>query len=426
MINKLHDLFTSRYIENKNLRIILVLFLISLIYVLFSIKIKGDIFVSTAYSYYTFLTTSLLHGQLSITSPTNIDLSFFNGKLYLNWGPGPIPFILPFYLLFGDKVSDVFYTLVAGIGNVFLFYLVVNEFKKYFQLKISYFSEVFILLSFAFASPNFYLSLGGRIWHTEQIVATFYILMFLLFFLKFLNKNLISIKSLLLSVIFFNLAWFSRATMIFYGVFFLYLISLIWKLKDIKLFKKSIIIIILPTFIFIVTFLIYNNIRFNNPLETGLNYHDVNPRYEKLIAEKKIFSVDYISHNFTQYFLNPAFISTEKPYVNINLDGNSIFSVYPVFLLFLFLFRKKNLKDKKTTKFLGVSFLVIFMNLALLMLYFATGWTQIGSRYILDILPLVFLLTLFVIEDFPRLFLLLIFIYGTIINIFGSFLFNYY
>ena len=426
MSSKLPTSVSLKNILSRHWKTVLILLSITIIYVLFSIKIKGDIFVSTAYSYYTFLVTSLFHGQLSITSPTIIDLSIFNGKLYLNWGPGPIVFILPFYLFFGDKTSDVFYTLVAGISNIILFYLLINEFKKYFQLKISYFSEVFILLSFAFASPNLYLSLGGRIWHTEQIVATFYILLFLLFFLKFLNKNLIEIKFLLLAVIFFNLAWFSRATMVFYGMFFFYLMFLIWKLKDSRLFKKSMIIIILPTVIFITVFLIYNNLRFNNPLETGLNYHDVNPRYKQLIAGKKIFSVDYIPHNFTQYFLNPAFISAEKPYVNINLDGNSIFSAYPVFLLSLFMFRKKFLKDKKIANFLGFSFLVIFMNLILLMVYFATGWTQIGSRYILDILPLVFLFTLFVIEDFPRLFLFLIFIYGAIINIFGSFIFNYY
>lgn len=97
-----------------------------------------------------------------------------------------------------------------------------------------------------------------------------------------------------------------------------------------------------------------------------------------------------------------------------------------MFLLSLFLFRKKFLKDKKVARFLGVSSLVIFMNVALLMVYFATGWTQIGSRYILDIVPLVFLITLFTLEDFPRIFLLLLFIYGAIINILGSLIFNYY
>lgn len=256
MFIKLQEFFTSKFASNRNLRIIFVLFIISLIYILFSIKIKGDIFVQTAYSYYTFLLTALFHGKLNIASPTTIDLSFFNGKQYLNWGPAPILFILPFYLFFGNITSDVFYTLVAGISNIFLFYLLIAEFKKYFALKISNFSEVFIILSFAFVSPNFYLSLGGRIWHTEQIIATFYILIFLLFFLKFLNKNLFEIKYLFISVIFFNLAWFSRATMVFYGFFFIYLLFLLFKLKNIELLKKSFIIIALPTFIFIMTFLL--------------------------------------------------------------------------------------------------------------------------------------------------------------------------
>jgi hypothetical protein len=426
MINKLYGIFAPKFIGNINLRITIVLLIILIVYLLFSIIIKGDIFVQTAYAYYTYLLTSLSNGQLNIVSPTNIDLSFFNGKQYLNWGPAPIVFIFPFYLLFGDKASDVFYTLVAGISNVVLFYLVIREFKKYFKLKLSYFTEAFIILSFAFTSPNFYLSLGGRIWHTEQIVATFYILIFLLYLLKFLNKNLVEIKYLLISAIFFNLAWFSRATMVFYGAFFLYIIFMVWRLKDIELLKKSLAIIAVPTFIFITMFLAYNNLRFNNPFETGLSYHDVNPRYEEFIAQKKVFSTDYIPHNVTQYFLDPALIISEKPYVKINLDGNSIFTVYPVFLLSVLLFRKKFLKDKIIAKFLGVSFVVVLMNLSLLMLYFATGWTQIGSRYILDIVPLVFLITLFAVKDLPKIFLILIFTYGAIINIFGSLIFNYY
>ena len=68
MINKLRGFLASESTGNKNLRIIFVLLLVSLIYIFFSIKIKGDIFVQTAYSYYTFLLTALFHGKLNIVS----------------------------------------------------------------------------------------------------------------------------------------------------------------------------------------------------------------------------------------------------------------------------------------------------------------------------------------------------------------------
>ena len=408
---------------NNRLLTFFVLFFISLIYILFALDISKKIFSNSSFPYYTYLITALSHGHLDVISPTTIDLSIFKDKLYLNWGPGPVLFILPFYLLSGGSAGDIFYTLFAGIGNIFLFYLIIDEFKSYFKLNFYKFAKFFIILTFAFCSPNFYLSLGGRIWATEQIISVFYILAFLLFYLKYLSSQLSRIRFLFISVLFFNLAWFSRATMVFYGLLFPYVISLLLKNQDKKLLKKAIFIILSITVIFGSVFLTYNYLRFDNPLETGLTYHNGNPRYTQDLLEKKIFSFSYIPFNIEHYFLEPAFISFEKPYAIINLEGNSVFSVYPVFLLFLFLFQKKYLQDKKIKKFLYFSFSVIIMDITLLMMYFATGWTQVGSRYVFDIIPLVSLASLLIVKDFPKPLLLLLFLNAALINIFGAFIF---
>jgi hypothetical protein len=113
----------------------------------------------------------------------------------------------------------------------------------------------------------------------------------------------------------------------------------------------------------------------------------------------------------------------EKPYANINLEGNSVFSVYPVFLLCLLIFQKKYLQENKLRKFLYFSFLVIILNLILLMMYFATGWTQVGSRYVFDIIPLVSLAALVVVKDISKPLLFLLFLNAALINIFGAFIF---
>lgn len=409
-------------IGNKLLTCFILLY-ISLIYVLFAFDVSKNIISNSSFPYYTYLINALSHGHLDIISPTTVDLSIFKNKLYLNWGPAPVLFILPFYLLSKGGVGDIFYTLFAGIGNVFLFYLIIDEFKSYFKLKFSKFVELFIILAFSFCSPNFYLSLGGRIWATEQIISTFYILVSLLFYLKYLNSQLLRIRFIFISVLFFNLAWFSRATMIFYGLLFLYVILILFKIQNKKLFKNVIFIIISTTVIFTAVFFGYNFLRFDNPLETGLTYHNGNPRYAQSLSGKKIFSFSYIPFNFQHYFLKPAYISLEKPYSIIDLEGNSVFSVYPMFLLFLFLFRKKYLQDKKIKKFLYFSFLVIFMNTVLLMMYFATGWTQVGSRYVFDIIPLVSLGSLLVAQDVPKPILFLLLINAAFINIVGAFIF---
>jgi hypothetical protein len=409
--------------KSNKLLTILVLFFIALIYLLFAADISKNIFQNSSFPYYTYLINALGKGHLDIISPTNIDLSIFNGKLYLNWGPGPILFILPFYLLTGGNASDIFYTLFAGIANIFLLHLVIDEFKKYFKLSFSKFAKFFILLTFAFCSPNFYLSLGGRIWATEQIISTFYILVFLLFFLKFLNSKLLGIKFLFLSVLFFNLAWFTRATMVFYGLLFFYIIFILYKKQNIKSLKNVIFIVASITVIFGSIFLTYNFLRFGNPLETGLTYHNGNPRYVQELLNKEIFSFSYVPFNVQHYFLEPAYLTFQKPYVNLNLEGNSVFFVYPVFILFLFLFQKKYLQDKNISRFLYFSLLIIILNLVLLMMYFATGWTQVGSRYVLDVIPLISLLSLLVVKDIPKPLLLLLFLNAALINIFGAFIF---
>jgi hypothetical protein len=409
-------------ISNKLLSF-LILSLISLIYVLFAFDISKNIFQSSLFPYYTYLAQALSNGHLNIISPTTIDLSLFNNKIYLNWGPAPVLFIFPFYLLSRGNISDIFYTLFAGIGNIFLFYLIIDEFKKYFKINFSDFAKFFIVLTFAFCSPNFYLSLGGRVWATEQIISIFYLLVFLLFYLKYLNSQFLRLRFLFMSVLFFNLAWFSRATMVFYGLLFFYMFSLLLRNKNKQLFKNAIFIITSITVIFGSVFLTYNFLRFGNPLETGLTYHNGNPRYVQELLEKKIFSLSYVSFNVQHYFLEPAYIIFEKPYVNINLEGNSVFSVYPVFLLFLFLFQKKYLQDKKIRKFLYFSFSVIIIDIVLLMMYFATGWTQVGSRYVFDIIPLVSLVSLLVVKDVPKPLLFLLFLNAAFINIVGAFIF---
>ena len=104
-------------------------------------------------------------------------------------------------------------------------------------------------------------------------------------------------------------------------------------------------------------------------------------------------------------------------------EGNSILSVYPFFLLLFFLFQIKHLKDKKKLYFLLVSALVLVFEFVLILLYFATGWVQFGSRYIADIVPLALLMSAFAVESISSLFLLLILIYGIIINLFGTLFF---
>src|SRR5437879_6238108 len=63
--------------------------------------------------------------------------------------------------------------------------------------------------------------LNGQIWGTSQIFATTYLLLFYLFYFRFLNSEKHS--QLILCVVFFWLACLSRYVLLFNGILFIYL-----------------------------------------------------------------------------------------------------------------------------------------------------------------------------------------------------------
>src|SRR6185295_12385438 len=217
---------------------ILVFSALLLVYIFLFLYINPNIFENSSFPYYSSLLDAIFKGRLDVIPPSTIDMSYFHGKWFLNWGPGPILFILPFKFIFQPGISDKIYTFIAGFSNIIIFYFFLREFVEYFKIKLSNFSRFFILISFALTSPNLYLSLNGRVWFTEQILAVFYILFSLFLIFKFLNTKKILYFSL--SIIFFNLAWLSRAPLIFHGILLLFVVLKFW--KD-KIFFKLILIL---------------------------------------------------------------------------------------------------------------------------------------------------------------------------------------
>lgn len=407
-------------IFRKKINILIFLFiilLITIVYIFCSYHNSNNIFLPTKRAYYNYLLDGLFHLRLNLLPPDGYDLSSWNGKLYMYWGPGPVLFILPFYLISGVMAGDIFYTMVAGIINIVIFYFLMEEFLKYFNIEHREFHKIFLLLSFAFASPNFYLSLRGLVWQTSQVVAVTYLLFFLFFFFKFLNKR--NFIFLALSVFFLNMAWFSRFSLIFYFILFIYLLYIVIKEHDKKLFIKSLIALSSLSLFFAFTFLSYNYLRFGHPLETGLKYQKCATRYKEEIHSGRVLLLKNIPHNMTYYFFNHLQISLEKPFIKKNKEGYSIFSVYPIVILFFFLFQKKFFQNRDNVIFFSFSFLTMSALTTLLLMYVGTGWEQFGSRYFFDVIPLMFLMILFVMKDVPLFFQILLVIYGITVNFIG-------
>jgi hypothetical protein len=390
----------------------LILILLSGVYIFFAFFYNKNLFALSDLCYYNYLINAFLHQRLDLIIDFHHDLSLFNNKWYMYWGPAPIFYILPFYLFGRLNTSDVFYTLIAGIANIYLFYFVAKELILYFNLKIKPIAFWVIMIGFAFVSPNFYLSLTGAVWQTNQIVGLMYLLFFLLFYFKYLNTN----KKLYLffSSVFFNLAWLSRYTLIFYGLLYLFLIK-----------KKKFLIsrIIIPLILALLIFFSYNYWRFNNIFETGFRYQQVALRYLYFFNTNQIFSLINLPYNFYYYFFHPIHLSFQPLRINFDPEGNSVFLMYPL-LIFHFGWLIKKIKNKNITHFRNICFGIVVLILGVLLTNIGSGWRQFGIRYFLDVIVLLYLLLFFVIKNFSLWYQMIVLLLGSLLNIGGYFIFR--
>ncbi len=385
-------------------------------YIYFSQLITRNIFIPTKYNYYIYLLDAFFHNRINVTPPDHYDLSLYQNKWYMVWGPAPVLLILPFYLIFHLNASDVLYTAIGGTVNVALLYMVMQEFKKYFMISISLLDEIFILFNFGLDSPNLFLSVAGQIWFTSQIFAVVYLLLFYLFYLRFLNYE--RYYQLILSIIFFCLACLSRSSLLFNGILFFYLF-IHYKNSGRAISAKIISPIVLLTLAFGSLGAFYNYLKFHDILETGERFVVGAARYASVDKSGVILSPHYVLRNIYYCFLNTVHFSSTHQLVFLDPNGNSVFLVYPALLLIPLLFCNRKYRDKKRCIFLIIAGMVIILNLSLVMLYFATGWVQFGYRYFFDMIPLLFLLLMFIWQYVPFSIQMVLLMWGIVVNFCG-------
>jgi hypothetical protein len=210
-------------------------------------------------------------------------------------------------------------------------------------------------------------------------------------------------------------------SLIFYGLLFFYVIGALY-LKHDRVPWQAIGIISAVSLIALSSFLYYNVERFANPLEFGYSYQTPAARFAADFAAGRMFSLSHVPHNATYYFLNHVKLSFEKPYVQVDEEGNSIFSVYPL-VLFTFYFFTRKTYTPENRWFIAVLGIALILNFALILMNLGTGWVQFGSRYFFDIVPGLFLLILFVVDRVSIPVKVMLMTYGAFINFVGALLY---
>jgi hypothetical protein len=351
------------------------LFLLLLLFTIFS----SILIISTAARYNWDKSLSLLAGQfikghISLEPTKDLpagDISIYNGKFYMYFGPLASIILMPFVALLGKNFPQI----IIGIGTLFVSFLAVYSISRSF--KFSKPDSLWLSLFFVFSTVLFSTSVINI---TSYLVEALGVPLILLSLAEYFRK-----KRPLLIGLFLGLAVLTRLTLILAVMFFV--AEFIRK----RLSKQQFLLLLLPFFLCLLFFGSYNYLRFHSFLETGYSYHIAQPFPLSKNFEYGEISLIHIPANLYSFLIMPpepilyyskGFV-LRFPYLKANPWGMAIWFTSPLFLLLLYF--KKN-KYSLSSAIAAVSLAIPLFT------YFSVGFAQFGYRYALDFLPFLFLL----------------------------------
>jgi len=385
--------------SGRNLRFAAVLFCAAIVTLLSLQSLFGiSPFGVSPAPHYVYQAESILQGRWDLTQPGPIhDTIHLHGKTYMVYPPFPALLMLPFVALFGAHTSDIFITTCISALNLPLMYLLFEQARFNNLTTRSPRDNLILSLFLYFGSINLYLSLGGEVWFTAQIVCLTGGLASLLLALR---------RQFAWSAFALSCAFLTRAT---FALGFPLVLYLAWQDMGsadgaLERFVRSLLRrkpdwqaipwrrLISPASVILLAvamYLLRNALVFGSPLESGFG---IQARQDYPQITQGIFNIAYLPRNFIVNFLEVPQISFADafaltPQLNLIGDGMGI-SVFVTTPLFLYLiFRNARLSKLQIALYVTTALIVLET-----LLFAGTGWYQFGARYLFDAYPFTFLL----------------------------------
>lgn len=348
---------------------------------------------------------AFLHGRWDLAMGSSVtDIIVLHGKNYIVYPPMPAIVMMPFVAIWGLHFSDIFFTIVASSLNLGILYLLLEQARESGFTRRTRRENVIMALIFYFGTINLWLSVGGEMWFTAQILCFSFTLLALLVALR----GHYGWGAALLGC-----AFFCRATAIF-G--FLFLFYLAWQNgrqeRLVERFARSLWArrpdwsafpwrrLLAPALVgagILLLFMWRNLVVFGNPLETG---YDILIKQRYPVVTTGAFNVSYIPSNIIANFFTFPRVTFNGPYdrhpLIDMLNGNgvavSVFATTPLFLLLFWRNHKFSLARAALWATVGLVVLAV-------LLFHAAGFYQFGARYLFDGYPFAFLLL--AMDDMP-------------------------
>ena len=411
----------SRKPVQNNLFVMSPLFLVMFFYILLVGSGSGDQHGTTT-QYYTKLADAFLDGNLHLTrigKDIPIDLSFYEGKFYIYWGPVPALILVPIQFFFRKPVGDFFLAFTFGTGILLAqSLLLLAVWNRYFNSLPKWTIYLSILLG-GLTEPIIFLRHNydhARIYQAAIGGGQFFLMSGLLMAFTTITKPSISNLRHASAGLLWALAIGSRhilaapiGFMAMLTAFLLVKTNADFIAKTAKLISLG-----LPLALGFAVLGWYNWARFDSITETGFSYALAGVNIREHSTE--LFSQVYIIQNLYNYLLNPPGLISNFPFISMR-DGIetpilsfytvpefyhaepmtgllyifpfAVFAIVPLITLFLNLFKEKSAKTLLggnghrlpawIVLNLGGSILIAF---GLLM-----GFFWVGIRYLGDFIP---------------------------------------
>lgn len=339
----------------------------------------GDPFRVRDASYFNYLADAFLHGQsyLRLMPKTVHDLSFFNGSYYLYWPPMPAIILMPFVALFGVGFSDVFFNVFVASLNVAVIAALLGAVDRVGLIRINPEYRGMLLCFFTLGTVHVILAPFGQVWYTAQLLG------FLLVGLAYLSAiELKGTAAFLATGMFMACGMLTRNHLLFTGIWpAYYLLAKNWNDRPrLYLFMMA---GLLPVFVMGLLFLHYNFVRFGDPFELGIRYHQMSKFFVEDYQKYGAFNLYYLPVNLYYQYIHYPFPFSEETFM-----GGSLFLLSPVF----FYAFKGVIREHRNSYILMLVISILATSIPILLLM-GTGWVQYGPRYTLDFTVPLLLLT---------------------------------
>lgn len=361
---------------------------------------------NTPYNYFVILADAFLHGRLYITESFSWlnELVKWQGYLYVVFPPMPTFLLMPFVAIFGTSFPQQLLSIFLGASNVSLAFLVMLRIFKKRSIAI------WTAILYAFGTIQWYHAEVGSAWYVAHIVAVFFLWLMIL---EATGKQRLFLIGLAIGA-----AYLSRIPTVLSVIFVLIFLQkklFDFENKKIRIFPKSIVLLMLGILPAIALNFSYNFLRYGVVSDIG---YVLLPILNEPWYQYGFVSIKYIPIHLKEIFTAMPKFSSQPPFVIPNLFAMAIWLTTPAY--FLILFARFNKRIYLAS--LAAAIAIAVPNL----MHGGNGFTQFGYRHTLDFLPFLLILIASGLNNKFNIWSKLLIILSIIINLWGVVMISFF